>query len=64
MGVFLHSGVGYMLEAGVLTGGAGDSPGICGSKTSVGWQCSGLEPRGVGGSAQGGLIATCTTILQ
>jgi hypothetical protein len=56
------SGAGYMLDAGMSTGGAGDLPGIFGIATYAGWQRGGLEPRGVCSSAQGGLIAMCTAI--
>jgi hypothetical protein len=59
----IGSGVGYMLDAGALTGGVGDSPGVCSGATSMGCQCGGLEPRGICSSAQARLIATCATGL-
>ncbi len=35
-GGMLGSGVGYMLDAGVLTGRVGNLPGVCGGKASAG----------------------------
>ncbi len=59
----LGSGVRDMLDAGAMTGGVGDSPGVCRGGKSTGWQGSRLETQGVGGGAKGRLLTTCATAL-
>jgi hypothetical protein len=52
-----------MLDTGATTGVAGDSPGICGGRTSTGWQCGELETWSISGGAQGRILATCAVVL-